>query len=124
MELSQRTGQLFYVLLGEGHPELCKVAYRSAVILSRMKHGGRKQLSVVRSPLQKKKKAEGYAVGGWRSAALEVGGSRLRLRASAFVKTSARQVGAARRTAGRMWISNLELRIKEVASRQKSSALI
>ena len=24
---------------GEEHPELCKVAYRSAVILSRMKHG-------------------------------------------------------------------------------------
>jgi len=26
------------VLNGEGHPESCQVAYRSAVVLSRMKH--------------------------------------------------------------------------------------
>ncbi len=41
---------------------MCKVAYRSAVILSRMKHGGRKQLSVVRGPLSvaKKEKSRGH----------------------------------------------------------------
>jgi hypothetical protein len=52
------------MLLGEGHPELCKVGYRSAVILSRMKYGGRKQLSVVRGPLSvaKKEKSRGQIV--------------------------------------------------------------
>jgi len=55
--------------------------------------------------------AWGYAVGGWRSAALEVGGTRLRLMASAFVKTSARQVGAARRKEDRGKIVDFRLRI-------------
>jgi len=52
-------------------------------------------------------RAWGYAVGGWRSghstgSGLEVGGTRLRLMASAFVNTSARQVGAARRAEDRL----------------------